>query len=325
MLTKLNTPLWPQSRFDLTTPLSLVLTVICVVAGVGIYRSGLTYEGSALVYMAGGVCFSYPYYAARYTPWMTLLVLMSLLPMTIWLQNKGVETEAWIYRAPDTYWLWITKDGEGWGQWTKHLWLGNDMPAMEYLFYPLFCVFQMTMYALFSHLLPDHFFEQPQQKLRWFFPVGFPLLCAAFVLAGVLCLKHGKTDYPYWMTTVGYVITAAAYFISPNYKQYTQSPAFWLWVLVMGIVFLIAWEFFHSCLNHDWVYVQANMLPFVYTYNGAGIPLTQFFGYLTTATTFQALMMLLILRFGSIVIRNPKLVPFASRATQSRNPSSVVP
>lgn len=324
MLAKLNQPLWPQSRFDLTTPLSLGLTGLCVVVGVVLFLKGLPYEGSALAYMAGGVCFSYPYYAARYTGWMTVLVLMSLIPMTIWLQNKGVETDAWIYRSPDTYWLWITKEGEGWWCWTRHLWLGSNMPAMEYIFYPLFCFFQMTTYSLFSHLLPDHYFERPRRELKWLFPIGFPLLFAGFVAVGAIYIKPGKTDYPFWMTTVGYGITAAAYLLSARYRQYTRARAYWLWVLAMGVVFLIAWEFFHSCLNHDWVYVQANMLPFVYTFNGAGIPLTQFFGYLTTATTFQALMMLLILRFDRIVIRNPKLIPFASRVSQVRQPPSDV-
>jgi hypothetical protein len=309
----MNKPLWPHSRFNLTTPLSLILTIFCVVAGVVIYIKGLPYEGSALVYMAGGVCFSFPYYTVRYTRWMTFLVMMSILPMTIWLQNKGVETEAWIYRAPDTYWLWITKDGEGWWTWTKHLWLGNNMPAMEYIFYPLFFLFQMTMYSLYSHLLPDKWFEEPRPALRWVFPTCFPLLLAGFIVVYIKYAHPGKTDYPFWMTSMGYLLTGAAFCISKNYRKYTRSIAYWIWILAMGIVFLIAWEFFHSCVNHDWVYVEANMLPFVYTYNGAGIPVTQFFGYITTATTFQALMMLMILRFGHIVIKDRKLVPFSGK------------
>jgi hypothetical protein len=52
-------------------------------------------------------------------------------------------------------------------------------------------------------------------------------------------------------------------------------------------------------------------MPFAYTVNDAGIPYTSFFGYLTTATTFQALVMLLILKFGHIVIKERRLVPFA--------------
>lgn len=53
--------------------------------------------------------------------------------------------------------------------------------------------------------------------------------------------------------------------------------------------------------------------PFFVTYRGAGIPLSELLGYLTTATTFQGLMLLFIRKFGKIVIKDYALVPFSRR------------
>lgn len=315
MFEKLNQPLWPSSRLNLTTPLSLGLTLLSIIAGVVIYRKGYTYEGATLVYMLGTVLFAWPYYSARFTGYMTWLVLMSFVPMSIWLQNKGVETEAWYYRGHADYMAWITKPGEGWWKCTRHVWLGNEMPAMEYIFYPLFCMFQITLYSLYSHLLPDHGFEQKKSGLKYVFPIIFVLLFTGFISLYFFFGKPGQSDYVYWLTGVGYVITGAAYLLSSHYRNYTQSPAFWIWLVGMGICFLPLWEIYHCCINRDWVYDPAHTFPFLYSFRGAGFPVSQPFGYLTTATTFKALMMLLILKFGHIVVKDPKLVPFSRTIT----------
>jgi hypothetical protein len=310
MWEKLNQPLWPAGRLSLTTPLSLLLTLGSVVAGVVSYARGYTYEGAALIYMLGGVCFTWPYYRARYTGWMTALVLMSLVPIAIWLQNKGVENVAWHYRSTDGYWLWLTQTGQGWGRWTRHFWLGNEMPAMEYVFYPGFGIFQMSVYSLYSHVLPDHWFEEPQRHLKYLFPAVYLPLLGAFIAAYVI-YQPQYTDYLYGLTALGFVITIAAYAGSPNYRRYTQSPAFWYWTVGMGIVFMTSWEFVHSCWNHDWVYNPARTFPPLYSYRGAPMPISECFGYISTAMTFQAIMLMLIRRFGNVVIKNYDLVPFS--------------
>lgn len=315
MLAKLNAPLWPDSKLNLTTPLSLLLTGVSITIGIILYRKGFTYEGATFIYMLGGVLFAWPYYSARYTGYMTFLVLMSFVPMSIWLQNKGVEAEAWYYRDHAGYLAWITKPGESWWRWTRHVWLGNNMPAMEYLFYPLFCFFQITLYAVYSHLLPDRWFEQPRPALKWVFPALFTILFGGFISLHFLYSKPGETDYVYWLTGVGYAITGVTYCLSRNYRNYTQSPAFWIWLVLMGVLFLPAWEIYHCCFNRDWVYDPEHTFPILYSFRGAGFPVSQPFGYITTATTFKALMMLLVLKFGHLVIKNPKLVPFSSKGT----------
>lgn len=315
MFANLNKPLWPDGKLNLTTPLSLILAGLSGVVGVVLYAQGFTYEGATLVYMLGGVLFAWPYYAARYTGYMTFLVLMSFVPMSIWLQNKGVESEAWYYRDPSGYVLWVTQAGEGWGRWTRHVWLGNNMPAMEYLFYPLFCFFQITLYALFSHVLPDRWFERPHRALALVFPVLFLLLLGGFVSLYFLFGTSGETDYVYWLTAVGYAVTGITFLLSRNYRRYTCCPAFWIWLVGMGVLFLPAWEGFHCGLNRDWVYDPEHTFPILYTINGAGFPVSQPFGYITTATTFKALLMLLILKFGHLVVKDPALVPFSHKGT----------
>jgi hypothetical protein len=311
MLAKLDTPLWPQGRLSRTTPLSLLLTAVSVLLGLYLYQLGYTYEGATLAYMLAAVLFAWPYYSARYTGYMTWLVMSCFIPASVWAQNKAVESSAWHYRPLGEYVIWITRPGEGWGHWTRHLWLGNDMPAMEYAFYPLFCMFQITLFALFSHLLPDHWFEQRHPKLRWLFPIVFAVMISAYVAIYFMFPNPNATDYMYWLAGVGYLITLAAYAVSRNYRAYTQSPAFWIWAVGMGGLFMPVWEFFHACYNRDWIYDRANTFPFFIIYQGAGIPLSELLAYLTSATTFHALMLMLILKFGHIVIKDPRLVPFS--------------
>lgn len=314
MLGKLDQPLWPDRRLNLTTPLSLGLTLLSIIAGVVLYRKGYTYEGATLVYMLGGVLFAWPYYSARFTWCMTFLIMSCFIPVSIWAQNKAVESGSWYYRPPDGYVIWITKEGEGWWNWTRHLWLGNDMPAMEYVFYPLFCLFHVTLFSLYSHLLPNRWFEQRHPKLRRVFPVVITIVVAAFISIYFLFPNPSHiTDYLYWLAGLGYAITLVVYALSPNYRAYTQSPAFWIWAVGMGGMFMPVWEFFHCCLNHDWIYDRAKTFPFYLTYRGAGIPLSELLGYLTTATTFQALMLMLIREFGKVVIKDYALVPFSRK------------
>ena len=122
------------------------------------------------------------------------------------------------------------------------------------------------MFALFSHLLPDHWFEQRHPRLRWVFPIVITLVVSAFVAIYFIFPNPNATDYLYWLAGVGYVITLVAYAISSNYRDYTQSPAFWIWVVGMAGMFMPAWEFFHCCLNHDWIYDRAKVWRIVDEY-----------------------------------------------------------
>lgn len=318
MLKKLNAPLWPSRKLNLTTPIHLVLTAASILTGIFIYRAGYTYEGATLVYMLAGVLFAWPYYSARYSWRMTALVLSSFVPLSIWAQNKAVQSGSWHYRPHEGYLLWITEQGEGWMHWTRHLWLGNDMPAMEYLFYPLFCLFQLMLFALYSHLLAEKYFVRKRPHLKRAFPILLTVVVGAFVAIYFMFPNPNVTDYLYWLAGVGYAITIYAYAVSSRYRSYTQTIAFWYWAGGMGIVFMFCWEFFHCCLNRDWIYDRANTFPFFVTYRGAGIPLSELLGYLTSATTFKALMMLLLLAFGPVTIKNRDLIPLCSQSNQPK-------
>ena len=319
----LRSPLWPDSRFNLTTPLHLLLVAACALVGIVLYIRGYTYEGSVLVYMVGGIVFGWPYYAARYTGAMTVLVFASIVPATIWLQNKAVEVGLWGYPEGKAYALgWFTQVGSGPWRWSRHLWLGNDMPVMEYLFYPAFCLFQVVLYALYSHLLPDRWFEEAQPRLRKLFPRVFVPITAVWLAIYFVFPNSRATDYAWWMMGCGYAITWAGWLRSPAFRAYTQCPAFWLWFLLMAVGFLPVWEAFHIGINHDWAWNIPNTFPAAYTFRGASLPFHEFFGYFTSATTFQALMFFLIRRFGHDVVRDPSLVPFSRLALQGGSAAS---
>ena len=259
--------------------------------------------------MLAATIFAWPYYSVRYTGYMTWLVFVCFVPMGIWLQNKGVQNSAWLYRPHNEYFLWITEQGEGWCRFTRHGWLGADMPLMEYAFYPLFCFFQVTLYSLYSHLLPDRWFEQSHRALSKFFPIVFAGIFTLFVSIYFFCRRPPNTDYFYWLTGGAYVFAAVTYGASWKYRKYTATPAFWIWLVGMGLMFLPLWEIYHCCINRDWVYDPNHNFPILYSFRGAGFPMGQPFSYLTTAITFKALMIYLILNFGHILVKNPKLVP----------------
>ena len=302
----------PESALDRTTPLNLLLVGACVLAGGWLYALGYTYEGSVLIYMIGGIVFAWPYYSARYTWWMTSLVFAAVVPTTIWLQNKAVEVGLWGYPAEKAYWLgWITRQGDGPFHWTRHLWLGNDMPVMEYLFYPAFCFWQVTLYAAFSHALPDRWFEERHSRLAPLFSWVYGAITAAWLASNFLFPNPRTTDYAYWMMGFGFGITWAAWLWSPSFRAYTTSPAFWLWGFLMAVCFLPLWEAFHIGINGDWAWNIENTFPALYTFRGASLPFHELFGYVTTATTFQALMFSYIRSLGPVVIKDRSLVPFS--------------
>ena len=90
-MTRISEPLWPQSRsLNRTSPRNLLLVAASVAAGVWLYRAGYTYEGAAAFFMLAGAVFAFPYYYCRYTGWMTYLVFVGLMPLSIWLQCRGV-------------------------------------------------------------------------------------------------------------------------------------------------------------------------------------------------------------------------------------------
>jgi hypothetical protein len=313
-MNSLRQPLWPGGRLNLTAPLHLLLTMACLLLGVILYRRGFTYEGSVLAYMVGGIVFAWPYYAVRYTGWMTALVFSSIVPATILLQNKAVEVGLWGYPEGKQYLLgWLIRAGEGPGRWTRHLWLGNDMPVMEYLFYPAFCLWLVVLYALFSHLLPDRWFEEEQQWLRPLFVWVFGPITATWLALYFLFPNPRATDYAWWMMGAGYAITWLAWFRSPAFRAYTKCPAFWLWFFLLAVLILPVWEAFHIGINHDWAWNIPNTFPAAYTFRGASLPIHEFFGYFTSATTFQALMFFFIRQLGTVVVKDYALVPFSRR------------
>ena len=306
----LRRPRWPDGPLDRTTPLNLILVAACVAVGVLLYARGFTYEGSVLVYMIGTIVLGWPYYSARWTGWMTSLVMAAIVPTTIWLQNKAVEVGLWGYHADKKVLLgWLTQEGDGPFGWTRHLWLGNEMPTMEYAFYPLFCLWQVVMFSLYSHLLPDRWFEEEHKALRRSFPWIFGAITALWLSLRFIFPSPGPTDYAYWMMGCGFGITWAAWVWNKSFRAYTASPAFWIWGAFI-MLFLPVWEAFHVGINRDWTWNIENTFPAAFTIRGESVPIHELFGYVTTATTFQALMFLYARALGKVVVKDEKLIPF---------------
>jgi len=287
-----------------------LLTLGCFVFGVILYTKGFTYEGMAFFVMVSGTIFCFPYYQKIFTWVMTAFVFTALLPAAIWLQNKGIEGGMWYYPPDHPYFFGlITKTGQGWKNWSQILWLGNDMPVMEYIFYPLFCFFNVVLYCFFTHLVPDKWekYSPHFSKFYWFLLV----LVGAYFALPFFFDPHG-IDYDYGLIAVGSVISLFTFFKNKAFRRWLASPAGFFYVLLVGAIFYPAWEFIHSLVNHDWIYEMDNLYtPAAYCYNDACISYYEILAYLTIPFVFQAIFYNAIRIFGKIVIRDPKNFPFA--------------
>jgi hypothetical protein len=109
-----------------------------------------------------------------------------------------------------------------------------------------------------------------------------------------------------WSIFIGPVVFVwAALAFSKSYRRHTRTPAFWLWILLVGCLYMPAWEFFHSCINRDWTYVANNPMPPLYIYNGSPIPVVEPFGYVGVSVLFPALLSLLRDYLGKWMLRQP--------------------
>jgi hypothetical protein len=308
-------PLWPNSRLDRTTAAQVAFALSLVLAGALVYARGITYEGALLGYMASSIVIAQPYFLKEYRLRVPFLVLLLQLPRVIAAQVQGVSIGNWYYR-PDAHYLLgrITADGQGPFKWTRLLYFGAEMPVMEYLYYPSQGYFQMTLMALFLSVLSPRLVKTERRWLGWGFYAFFSLFTLCFLW--VYTLRVIDIPDGNWSIFRGpLVLTWLALIFSKTFRKLTRTPAMWLWILCMGCLFMPLWEFFHSCVDRDWIYVANHPMPPLYIFNGSPIPVVEPFGYVGVSILFPALLSLLRDFLGNWTLREPATVPLDT-ATQ---------
>lgn len=284
----------PWVRLPVATRLGSLQVALALAGfafGLIVRAHGLSYEGTLLAYLLPMIAVGQRQFMSRFRIAMPLLALGLLLPALIAIQNSGVRAGSWRYAADAHFWLgYLRASGDGPWRWTRFLYTGVEMPAIEYLFYPAMAYFMMLAFNLFSLLAREH--AESSTRLRCFFG------CYAALSAGFLALliyrnRLDAMDRNWFLTGVGLTTGWLGLLASPSLRRVVSMRWFWHWLLVMGCGFQPAWEFVHSCINKDWVYVERRSLPPLYTFNGAPIPIVEPFAYLAVSVTFPALMCLL--------------------------------
>lgn len=266
------------------------MSVLGASLGILLYLRGYTYEGGMLAYMLPVWIIGRPYFAKRFTGFVPLFAVALLVPPLIYIQNAGVTARNWEYGGQHRFLLGIiTPEGDGPLQWTRWLWLGTSMPAVEYLFYPAMSYFMLMSFALFTSALPDRAnLERSPARGRCFY-VAYAVFTAGFLALLLLREPSDVMDHNWYVMAVGITTGWLGLLVSRSFRELIRTRAMWWWLLFMGCGFQPLWEFFHSCLNHDWVYVTGRTMPAAYTFNGAPITLVEPFGYIAVTVTFPAL------------------------------------
>ena len=186
-----------------------------------------------------------------------------------------------------------------------------NMPFMEYLFYPIFFIFNMTVYCFFSHILPRKPFEQVSKYFR--FMHYFLLLLAVYALLVTFIYDYhlDNVDYGYLFPALALVVLLIIYAINSSYREWLSSPAAFIWLILMGFIYLPIWEYFACLVWHDWLYDISKTTPAGYCAMGHCIPIYEIILYPTVALAFSALFFRMIQAFKKEVIKDYNLFPFA--------------
>jgi len=304
----LTRALWPSSRLNQTTPLNLALVIGCVVVGLALYQRGYTYEGGMLAFVMSFDVLALPYFLSRYAPITYFVIMLPILPPSIWAQNRGARAGNWAYPEHPLYLLGkITQAGEGPLHWTRLLWFGNDMPVVDVCFYVLMSFFHMATFTLLFALMPPRL-TRPRVP-SWVFYAFFTALTGFFASLPVVFARSSTVfDYTWCVMGVGFPAVWAGVIGSPSFRKLVKTPVLWLFLLLNGAVYTPLWEFFHCCVNHDYWFVLGRSLPPAYSYDGIPITMCQPPGYLVWALVMPAMLSLYADRFSRLVVRDPAAV-----------------
>jgi hypothetical protein len=286
-----NTPMWPSSRLELTTPLHLVLMAVSLALGLLCYARGYTFDGGTLVYLAVLVLFARPYYTRAYRGWAFFLILMALIPVGNVIQNKIMEAGQLAHPTHANYLLGrVTAEGDGPFKWTRFIYTGQELPALDGSVDHLLLSYMFsTVFVMFLHFLPERF-KRPNRASQVAYYVFFIAFTGLFaVLPRVFPNQAGQEiDWLWLMTSMSFVYTWLALAFSKSYRALVKTPAMLLWMVLMGLMLSPTFEAIHSCLNHDYWYAADKNMTTMFMCNGVPITVNAPFYHMGYALVFPA-------------------------------------
>lgn len=259
------------------------LGALSLASGVWLYFSaGATYEGFELMTAMTVAILCWPAFHSLFTWRMAFLALLIIAPISLVFQCLAVEYRLWVY-------------GNGPFRLGRMPWWGLEMPWMEVVFYFLFPMFQLGLFALCCRIFPIRPIAAPWSLA---FPIVLLAVPVAFLVHGAYLAFHPwqSGDHPFdWNCAImgtAFVVTLLAYAMSRPYRRFVRSLFFAAWMLGMG-TYMLFWEWFHTTKHDHWRYVLENSLfpPWrtVDAVNGLGLSQAQLYGYFMTAVTFPAI------------------------------------
>jgi hypothetical protein len=286
----LRRPLWPDSRLELTTPLTFLLMGLSILLGIICYVKGYTFDGGTLVYLVPLVIFSRKYYARAYKGWAFLLILVALIPFGNYVQQK-LQEYVQMFHPPASYLLGrVTAEGDGPFKWTRFIYTGQELPAIDgSVDHLLLSYWFSTAFMIFFHWLPERF-KQPSKAARNGFYGFFILFSVLFaVLPQLFPNKSGRSmDYLWLMTSMSFVYTWIGLALSKSFRRLVSTPGMLMWMAFMGLVLSPMFETLHSNINNDYIYPAENNMTVLFTLNGAPITVNAPFYHIGYSVLFPA-------------------------------------
>lgn len=268
-----------------------VSTVVAVISfcigAILFFFAKATYEGYEMMTAMTVAILCWPAFNSLFTWRMLLLSLVIIAPISVVLQCLAVRDTLWVY-------------GQGRFILGRMHWWQLEMPWMEVVFYFLFPIFQLGLFAFFCRAYPPNPIRAKWSLVLPVILLGTPM---AFAAQGVFWNLYPwqsldrPFDWNYAIMGTAFATTVLTYFLSKPYRHFVRSTFFAVWTLGMG-GYMLLWEQFHTHLHDHWRYVVNRGLfpPWVLVdyEKGLGLSQAQLYGYLMTATVFPAIAFLVV-------------------------------
>ncbi len=275
-----------------TTPMvsrnEKIAAAIALVVGIVLYASGYTYEGRNVVSLVAPLILVRPYFRKLFSPWAAVVVLLPILPVSMYGQTFGAELGNWAYPTDDAYLLGrITAQGEGPGGWTRLLWLGAESPTVDVFYYPFMAYLEMACFVALLFLVPARL------RANRIPAVVFHIFMVALtiVFCGLPIWDASDMpvfDYTWVVMSSGIPCVWVCLALSPSFGRLIRQPVWWIWVFGWAL-YTGAWESLTICGGDYWYVLGRSMSPML-TCGSGSITWNQPGGYVLWAIVFPAML-----------------------------------
>jgi hypothetical protein len=245
-------PLW-KHHVTIVFLLSLLWRVI--------FAFKYSYEAHIYIETVIPVLFAYPFMCSFFTSLRRLAIC--LLPLTFFViieQIKCVQFGQWFY-CDDCGIKFIAWGRECGSLLERLLFLGEEMPMIEILFYPAYIVMTVAIAALALSIFTDEW-KTPKKSLGFFFPLVFGITTSVMGVCIIwfFIRNQGRTAPVHALAAfASNAMLWIGFVLSETIRKLVRTRLF-----VIGTVFSIIqtalFEVYHSTLQQHWIYGTENSI-----------------------------------------------------------------